>query len=146
MHMLLCSCTGFATMHFCVCQIHDDFHFRLFAATHASADQLCHSGDAGGTGNTLMGLVDTAVLGRLGSPVALAAVAVGGSIFTVLYWCSAFCVLPPRDWWRRLPGSSPDAVVLAGLRPMLAALWVGWACCCCSSLCCGWPCICWHRR
>lgn len=71
----------------------------------------------------LMGLVDTAVLGRLGSPVALAAVAVGGSIFTVLYWCFSFLRFTTTGLVAQAAGQgSPDAVVLAGLRPMLAAL------------------------
>ncbi|WP_159876970.1 MATE family efflux transporter [Aquitalea denitrificans] len=74
----------------------------------------------------LMGLVDTAVLGRLGSPVALAAVAVGGSIFTVLYWCFSFLRFTTTGLVAQASGQrSPDSVVLAGLRPMLAAL-LGW--------------------
>ena len=71
----------------------------------------------------LMGLVDSAVLGRLGSPLALAAVAVGGSIFTVLYWCFSFLRFTTTGLVAQAAGQqSPDAVVLAGLRPMLAAL------------------------
>jgi MATE family multidrug resistance protein len=70
-----------------------------------------------------MGLVDSAVLGRLGSPLALAAVAVGGSIFTVLYWCFSFLRFTTTGLVAQAAGQqSPDAVVLAGLRPMLAAL------------------------
>lgn len=71
----------------------------------------------------LMGLVDTAVLGRTGSPVALAAVAVGGSIFTVLYWCFSFLRFTTTGLVAQAAGQqSQRAVVLAGLRPMLAAL------------------------
>ncbi|BBF85280.1 DNA-damage-inducible protein F [Aquitalea magnusonii] len=71
----------------------------------------------------LMGLVDTAVLGRLGKPVALAAVAVGGSIFTVLYWCFSFLRFTTTGLVAQAAGQhSQRGVVLAGLRPMLAAL------------------------
>lgn len=54
----------------------------------------------------LMGLVDSAVLGRLGSPLALAAVAVGGSISPCCTGASVFCVLPLPVWWRRPPVST----------------------------------------
>ncbi|WP_168190869.1 MATE family efflux transporter [Aquitalea aquatilis] len=71
----------------------------------------------------LMGLVDTAVLARLGNPVALAAVAVGGSIFNVVYWCFSFLRFTTTGLVAQAAGGQGrDAVVLAGLRPMLAAL------------------------
>lgn len=38
----------------------------------------------------LLGLVDTAIVGHMGSAVFIAAIAVGGSVFNLLYWCFAF--------------------------------------------------------
>ena len=38
----------------------------------------------------LMGMVDTAILGRLGDPAVIAAAGIGATIFTVIYWCFAF--------------------------------------------------------
>ncbi len=38
----------------------------------------------------LLGLIDTAIVGHMGSAVFLAAIAVGGSAFSLLYWCFAF--------------------------------------------------------
>ncbi|RMC99903.1 MATE family efflux transporter [Aquitalea palustris] len=71
----------------------------------------------------LMGLVDTAVLARLGHPVALAAVAVGGSIFNVVYWCFSFLRFTTTGLVAQAAGGQGrEAVVLAGLRPMLAAM------------------------
>jgi Na+-driven multidrug efflux pump len=49
----------------------------------------------------LLGLADTAVIGRFASLEDLGAVAFGAVIFSFVYWASAFCawallVLPPR--------------------------------------------------
>lgn len=38
----------------------------------------------------LLGLVDTAIVGHMGSAIFIAAIAVGGSVFNLLYWCFAF--------------------------------------------------------
>lgn len=38
----------------------------------------------------LLGLVDTAIVGHMGSAVFIAAIALGGSVFNLLYWCFAF--------------------------------------------------------
>ncbi len=38
----------------------------------------------------LIGVVDTAVLGQLGSPHLIGAVAIGGTIFSMLYWAFGF--------------------------------------------------------
>jgi len=71
----------------------------------------------------LMGLVDTAVLARLGNPAALAAVAVGGTIFNVLYWCFSFLRFTTTGLVAQALGRHSQAdILLAGLRPMLVAL------------------------
>jgi MATE family multidrug resistance protein len=70
----------------------------------------------------LMGMVDTAVLGRLGDPAVIAAAGVGGSIFTVIYWCFAFLRFTTTALVAQAVGRhDPHDVLLAGLRPMLAA-------------------------
>jgi MATE family multidrug resistance protein len=122
MHMLLCSCTGFATMPFCVCQIHDDFHFRLFAATHASADQLCHSGHAGGTGNTIDGAGGYRCAGPAGQPGGAGGRGRGWQHFHRAVLVFSFLRFTTGLVAQAAGQRSPDAVVLAGLRPMLAAL------------------------
>jgi MATE family multidrug resistance protein len=79
----------------------------------------------------LMGMVDTAVLSRLGDPAVIAAAGVCGSIFTVIYWCFAFLRFTTTALVAQAVGrNDPHDVLLAGLRPMLAAagggiaLWV----------------------
>ncbi|KZE25920.1 MATE family efflux transporter [Crenobacter luteus] len=76
-----------------------------------------------GMATPLMGLVDTAVLGRLGDPAVIAAAGIGGTIFTVIYWCFSFLRFTTTGLVAQAAGSMNDAeIVLAGLRPMLAAL------------------------
>lgn len=71
----------------------------------------------------LMGMVDTAILGRLGDPAVIAAAGIGATIFTVIYWCFAFLRFTTSALVGQAIGQR-DAreVLLAGLRPMLAAL------------------------
>ncbi len=38
----------------------------------------------------LLGLVDTAIVGHMGSAVFIASIALGGSVFNLLYWCFGF--------------------------------------------------------
>jgi MATE family multidrug resistance protein len=38
----------------------------------------------------LLGLVDTAIVGHMGSAVFIAAIALGGGVFSLLYWCFVF--------------------------------------------------------
>jgi MATE family multidrug resistance protein len=87
----------------------------------------------------LMGLVDTAVLGRLGDPAIIAAAGIGSTIFTVVYWCFSFLRYTTTALVAQALGDGSDrGGVLAGIRPMLAAiaggiaLWaiqapIGWA-------------------
>jgi len=71
----------------------------------------------------LMGMVDTAVLGRLGDPAVIAAAGIGGTMFTVIYWCFAFLRYTTTAQVSQAIGRhDPGAVLLAGLRPMLAAV------------------------
>jgi len=70
----------------------------------------------------LMGLVDTAVLGRLGDPAVIAAAGIGATIFTVIYWCFSFLRFTTTGLVAQAVGRRDDTeVALAGLRPMLAA-------------------------
>jgi MATE family multidrug resistance protein len=71
----------------------------------------------------LMGMVDTAILGRLGDPAVIAAAGIGATIFTVIYWCFAFLRFTTSALVGQAIGRG-DAreVLLAGLRPMIAAL------------------------
>ena len=76
----------------------------------------------------LMGMVDTAVLGRLGDPAVIAAAGIGGTIFTVIYWCFAFLRFTTTALVSQAIGRrDPEGVLLAGLRPMLAAVLGGMA-------------------
>jgi len=71
----------------------------------------------------LMGMVDTAVLGRLGDPAVIAAAGIGGTMFTVLYWCFAFLRFTTTALVSQAIGrNDPREVLLAGLRPMFAAV------------------------
>lgn len=71
----------------------------------------------------LMGMVDTAVLGRLGDPAIIAASGIGATIFNVIYWCFSFLRFTTTGLVAQAVGRQNDEeVVLAGLRPMLAAL------------------------
>lgn len=76
----------------------------------------------------LMGIVDTAVLGRLGDPAVIAAAGIGTTIFTVLYWCFAFLRFTTTALVSQAIGrKDPREVLLAGLRPLLAAVLGGCA-------------------
>jgi MATE family multidrug resistance protein len=71
----------------------------------------------------LMGMVDTAVLGRLGDPAVIAAAGIGGTMFTVIYWCFAFLRFTTTALVSQAIGRHDrNEVLLAGLRPMLAAV------------------------
>jgi MATE family multidrug resistance protein len=71
----------------------------------------------------LMGMVDTAILGRLGDPAVIAAAGIGATIFTVIYWCFSFLRFTTSALVGQAIGRG-DAreVLLAGLRPMIAGL------------------------
>ena len=71
----------------------------------------------------LMGMVDTAVLGRLGDPAVIAAAGIGATLFTVIYWCFSFLRYTTTAQVAQAIGRGNErAAQLAGLRPMMAAL------------------------
>jgi MATE family multidrug resistance protein len=71
----------------------------------------------------LMGMVDTAVLGRLGDPAVIAAAGIGGTLFTMMYWCFAFLRFTTTALVSQAIGRNDRRdVLLAGFRPMLAAV------------------------
>jgi MATE family multidrug resistance protein len=71
----------------------------------------------------LMGLVDTAVLGRLGDPAVIAAAGIGATIFTVIYWCFSFLRYTTTAQVAQSLGRGDErSVLLVGLRPMMAAI------------------------
>ena len=70
----------------------------------------------------LMGMVDTAVLGRLGDPTVIAAAGIGATLFTVIYWCFSFLRYTTTAQVAQSIGrGDARGVRLAGLRPMIAA-------------------------
>jgi MATE family multidrug resistance protein len=76
----------------------------------------------------LMGMVDTAVLGRLDDPAIIAAAGVGATIFTVIYWCFSFLRYTTTAQVAQSIGRGDErGVRLAGLRPMIAAIGGGMA-------------------
>ena len=76
----------------------------------------------------LMGMVDTAVLGRLDDPAIIAAAGVGATIFTVIYWCFSFLRYTTTAQVAQSIGRGDEREVrLAGLRPMIAAIGGGMA-------------------
>jgi MATE family multidrug resistance protein len=76
----------------------------------------------------LMGMVDTAVLGRLGDPAVIAAAGIGATLFTVIYWCFSFLRYTTTAQVAQAIGrGDQQSVKLAGLRPMIAALGGGLA-------------------
>jgi len=71
----------------------------------------------------LMGMVDTAVLGRLGDPAIIAAAGIGATLFSVIYWCFSFLRFTTTGLVAQAIGrGDQNEVILAGLRPILAAL------------------------
>lgn len=76
----------------------------------------------------LLGLVDTAIVGHMGSAVFIAAIAVGGSVFNLLYWCFAFLRMGSSGMTAQAYGAN-DAVGqgLVAYRSLLVALGAGTA-------------------
>jgi MATE family multidrug resistance protein len=74
----------------------------------------------------LMGMVDTAILGRLGDPAVIAAAGIGATMFTVIYWCFSFLRFTTSALVGQAIGRGNERdVLIAGLRPMIAALGAG---------------------
>ncbi len=71
----------------------------------------------------LMGLIDVAVLGRLGEPAIIAAVGVAATIFTTIAWSFSFLRFTTTGLVSQAAGRGDDAgIVVEGLRPLVAAL------------------------
>lgn len=71
----------------------------------------------------LMSMVDTAVLGRLGDAATIAAAGIGGTLFSVVYWCFSFLRQTTTGLVAQAVGRGDrEEILLAGLRPMLAAV------------------------
>lgn len=71
----------------------------------------------------LMGLIDVAVLGRLGDAAVIAAVGVAGTIFTTIAWSFSFLRFTTTGLVSQASGRDDEAgVVVEGLRPLVAAL------------------------
>lgn len=71
----------------------------------------------------LMGIVDVAILGRLGDPAVIAAVGVAGTVFTVLVWAFAFLRYTTTGLVAQATSMRDEGEKLVrGLRPLVAAL------------------------
>lgn len=71
----------------------------------------------------LMGMVDVAVLGRLGEPAVIAAVGVATTVFTVIAWSFSFLRFTTTGLVAQGAGRDDEAeMVVQGLRPLAAAL------------------------
>ncbi len=76
-----------------------------------------------GIAPALMGMVDVAILGRLGDPAIIAAVGVAGTVFTVLIWAFAFLRYTTTGLVAQATSARDDGEKLVrGLRPLVAAL------------------------
>lgn len=74
----------------------------------------------------LLGLVDTAVIGNLGDPALLGAIAVGGMIFSFLYWGFGFLRMGTTGLVAQAAGAGDDVEVKASLyRPFLIGTMIG---------------------
>lgn len=76
----------------------------------------------------LLGLVDTAVIGNLGDPALLGAIAVGAMIFSFLYWGFGFLRMGTTGLIAQARGAGDDQEILASLyRALLLAVGIGTA-------------------
>jgi len=75
----------------------------------------------------LVGIVDTAVVGRLDDPAYLAAVAIGAVIFSSVFWVFGFLRMGTTGFVAQAQGADGQGVGLALIRPLLLALALGGA-------------------
>lgn len=76
-----------------------------------------------GIATPVMGLIDVAVLGRLGDPAVLAAVGVATTIFTVIIWSFSFLRFTTTGLVAQASGRGDRReMIVQGLRPLAAAL------------------------
>jgi len=71
----------------------------------------------------LLGLIDTAIVGHLGSPVYIGAIAIGGMIFSIIYWIFGFLRAGTSGFTSQAFGAERTSDIKATLqRSMLFAL------------------------
>lgn len=73
----------------------------------------------------LLGLVDVAVTGHIGAPVYIAAIAVGGTMFNMLYWLFNFLRMGTTGLTAQAYGAGGGDCALILYRSMLAAIITG---------------------
>lgn len=76
----------------------------------------------------LLSLVDLAIVGHLGSAVYVGAIAVGGSLFSMIYWIFGFLRFGTSGLTAQAVGRGDDSeVMLTGLRSLVIAVGLGTA-------------------
>lgn len=75
----------------------------------------------------LLGLVDVAVTGHIGAPVYIAAIAVGGTMFNMLYWLFNFLRMSTTGLTAQAYGAGGNECATILYRSMLAAILTGCA-------------------
>ncbi len=74
----------------------------------------------------LLGLVDTAIVGHMGSAMFIAAIALGGSVFNMLYWCFGFLRAGTSGITAQAYGAgNSEACALSLMRGLLVAAILG---------------------
>lgn len=74
----------------------------------------------------LLGLVDMAIVGHLGSPAYMAAIALGGTVFSMIYWVFAFLRMGTSGMTAQAVGAGDIAERDAALfRAMSVAMLIG---------------------
>ncbi len=76
----------------------------------------------------MLGLVDTAVIGNLGNPALIGAIAVGGMIFSFIYWGFGFLRMGTTGLVAQAQGAGDDAEARAAFyRALLTGLLIGFS-------------------
>ena len=76
----------------------------------------------------LLGLVDTAVIGNLGDPTLIGAIAIGSMIFSFLYWGFGFLRMGTTGLVSQARGSGDETEAKAAFyRAFLVAVFIGLA-------------------
>lgn len=79
-----------------------------------------------GISTPLLGVVDTAVVGRIQDPTALGGVAIGAVIFNTLYWLLGFLRVTTSGFTSQAEGAKNEVEVFHALyRPMIIAILMG---------------------
>jgi multidrug resistance protein, MATE family len=79
-----------------------------------------------GISTPLLGVVDTAVVGRIQDPTALGGVAIGAVIFNTIYWLLGFLRVTTSGFTSQAEGAKNEVEVAHALyRPMIIAILIG---------------------